>query len=63
MVIGFSHAAALHRGVLTGILTVFFDISYQAYLPALVSRRHLVEEQQAGDQLLAAQVVPPSQEC
>jgi MFS family permease len=29
--------------LLTGICTVFFDISYQSYLPALVSRRDLVE--------------------
>jgi MFS family permease len=27
----------------TGILTVFFDVSYQAYLPSLVEREHLVE--------------------
>ncbi len=30
-------------GVLVGVLTVFFDVAYQAYLPALVDRRHLVE--------------------
>ena len=29
--------------LLVGILSVFFDISYQAYLPALVDRRSLVE--------------------
>lgn len=29
--------------LLTGICTVFFDISYQSYLPALVNRRDLVE--------------------
>jgi MFS family permease len=29
--------------VLTGILTVFFDVAYQAYLPALVARDQLVE--------------------
>src|SRR5207302_10118692 len=29
--------------LLTGICTVFFDISYQSYLPALVGRRDLVE--------------------
>jgi MFS family permease len=29
--------------VLAGILTVFFDVAYQAYLPALVERGHLVE--------------------
>jgi MFS family permease len=28
---------------ITGILTVWFDISYQAYLPALVDRENLVE--------------------
>jgi MFS family permease len=27
----------------TGVLTVFFDVAYQAYLPALVGREHLVE--------------------
>ncbi len=26
-----------------GVLTVFFDVSYQAFLPALVKREHLVE--------------------
>lgn len=30
-------------GLLVGVLTVFFDVAYQAYLPALVSRRQLVE--------------------
>ena len=30
-------------GFLTGILTVFFDVAYQAYLPSLVEREHLVE--------------------
>jgi MFS family permease len=30
-------------GVCTGILTVFFDVADQSYLPALVSREHLVE--------------------
>src|SRR5215212_3750978 len=29
-------------GFLTGILTVFFDVAYQSYLPALVEREHLV---------------------
>ncbi|MEP7287264.1 MAG: MFS transporter [Chloroflexota bacterium] len=28
---------------LVGILTLFFDVAYQAYLPSLVSREHLVE--------------------
>jgi len=27
----------------SGILTVFFDVAYQSYLPALVGRQHLVE--------------------
>ena len=45
-------AAALHRlnmahlyavATLGGILTVFFDVSYQAYVPSLVSRQNLVE--------------------
>src|SRR5690242_11212099 len=30
-------------GLLTGVLTVFFDVAYQSYLPVLVSREHLVE--------------------
>ncbi len=30
-------------GLLVGILTVFFDVAYQAYLPALVHRGQLVE--------------------
>src|SRR6058998_333137 len=30
-------------GFLTGILTVFFDVAYQSYLPALVEREHLVD--------------------
>lgn len=30
-------------GVLTGVLTVFFDVADQAFLPALVSREHLME--------------------
>lgn len=29
--------------LLTGICTVFFDVSYQSYLPALVTRRDLIE--------------------
>lgn len=45
-------AALLHRlgmpqlyviGFLVGILTVFFDVAYQSFLPALVSREALVE--------------------
>ena len=27
----------------SGILTVFFDVAYQSYLPTLVGREHLVE--------------------
>ncbi len=30
-------------GFLTGVMTVFFDVAYQAYLPSLVSRAQLVE--------------------
>lgn len=30
-------------GFLIGILTVFFDVAYQAYLPALVERKQLVD--------------------
>ena len=30
-------------GFLTGVLTVFFDVAYQAYLPALVDAEHLIE--------------------
>ena len=30
-------------GLLTGTLTVFFDVAYQAYLPVLISRKHLVD--------------------
>jgi MFS family permease len=29
--------------LLTGVLTVFFDVAYQSYLPHLVGRAHLVE--------------------
>ena len=29
--------------LVTGILTVFFDVAYQSYLPSLVGREHLVE--------------------
>jgi MFS family permease len=45
-------AAALHQltlgqlyvvGFVTGTLTVFFDVSYQSYLPSLVERTQLVE--------------------
>jgi MFS family permease len=30
-------------GFATGICTVFFDVAYQSYLPALVGRQHIVE--------------------
>jgi MFS family permease len=30
-------------GLLSGVLTVFFDVAYQSYLPVLVHREHLVE--------------------
>ena len=30
-------------GVLVGVMTVFFDVAYQAFLPSLVSREQLVE--------------------
>ena len=45
-------AAALHRltighlyvvAAATGLLTVLFDVSYQAYLPSLVSREYLIQ--------------------
>jgi MFS family permease len=29
--------------LITGLFTVFFDVSYQSYLPSLIERRHLVE--------------------
>src|SRR6478735_3732089 len=30
-------------GFLVGICTVFFDVAYQSYLPALVEREHIIE--------------------
>jgi MFS family permease len=30
-------------GFATGVLTVFFDVAYQSYLPTLVERRHLAD--------------------
>src|SRR5918996_1061286 len=30
-------------GFLTGVLTVFFDVAYQSYLPSLVERRQLAD--------------------
>ncbi len=42
--LGVLHIEQLYAvGLLSGVLTVFFDVAYQAYLPVLVSRRHLVE--------------------
>lgn len=56
LTMGHLYVAAL----LTGVLTVFFDVAYQSYLPALVPRAELVE----GNSRLelsrsAAQVVGP----
>jgi MFS family permease len=43
-VLGVLHIEQLYVvGLLTGVLTVFFDVAYQSYLPALVSREHLIE--------------------
>src|SRR5207302_8422632 len=45
-------AAGMHRlampqlyvvALVTGVLTVFFDVAYQAYLPSLVERKQLVD--------------------
>src|SRR6266571_4222971 len=42
--LGILHIEQLYVvGLLTGVLTVFFDVAYQSYLPVLVSREHLVE--------------------
>lgn len=30
-------------GFLVGVLTVFFDVAYQSFLPSLVRREHLLE--------------------
>ena len=30
-------------GFAVGVLTVFFDVSYQSYLPSLVAREQLIE--------------------
>src|SRR2546422_6045635 len=41
---GLLHMAYLYVfSFLIGILTVFFDVAYQAYLPALVERKQLVD--------------------
>ncbi len=47
--------------LITGVLTVFFDVSYQSYLPFLVGRQHLVEgnSKLQGTQSVA-QVAGPS---
>src|SRR3989454_1712155 len=39
--LGMPHLYAV--GVLVGVFTVFFDVAYQAFLPALVGRQQLVE--------------------
>jgi MFS family permease len=42
--LGILHIAQLYVvAFLTGVLTVFFDVAYQSYLPSLVEREHLVE--------------------
>src|SRR2546426_763584 len=42
--VGLLHMAYLYVfSFLIGILTVFFDVAYQAYLPALVDRKQLVD--------------------
>jgi len=46
---------------LTGVLTVFFDVAYQTYLPSLVAREQLIEgnsKLQASES--AAQIVGPA---
>ncbi|HWC83266.1 MAG TPA: MFS transporter [Pseudonocardiaceae bacterium] len=48
-------------GLLVGVLTVFFDVAYQSYLPSLISREHLVDgngKLQAS--LTTAQVTGPA---
>lgn len=41
---GLLHLVYLYAlGFATGVLTVFFDVAYQAYLPSLVTRAQLVE--------------------
>ena len=47
--------------LLTGVLTVFFDVAYQAYLPALVDRDQLVDGNgKLGTTQSFAQVAGPS---
>jgi MFS family permease len=42
--LGVLHIAQLYVvAFVTGVLTVFFDVAYQSYLPSLVEREHLVE--------------------
>jgi len=44
VILGFVRMEYLYvLGFATGVLTVFFDVSYQAYLPALVPRDQIVE--------------------
>lgn len=60
--LGVLHLAQLYVvAVVTGVLSVFFDVAYQSHLPALVGREHVVE----GNAKLAgsaqvAQVAGPS---
>jgi MFS family permease len=42
--LGVLHIAQLYVvAFVTGVLTVFFDVAYQSYLPSLVQREHLVD--------------------
>jgi MFS family permease len=40
---GLTLAQLYVAGFLTGVFTVFFDVSYQSYLPALVDKEHVIE--------------------
>jgi len=45
---------------ITGVLTLTFDVSYQAYLPWLIDRRHLVEgNSKLGITASAAEIIGP----
>lgn len=47
--------------LVNGVLTVFFDVAYQSYLPSLVGREHLVDgNAKLGASQSASQVVGPS---
>ena len=47
--------------LLAGILTVFFDVAYQSFLPALVDRQQLVEgNAKLGGSMAGAQVAGPA---